>query len=220
MISPHFKIVPFNMRDIIRPPFPLNPPPNPAEEPDEPQWDYTLYDNRLATYFPNWPVDFLSPEDMANAGFYYTGVRDKVRCMYCLNELNNWQPTDVPIEEHRRNSPQCAFFRQDQGSYFLFLLLLLFFICIIIIVVVFIARDVCGIFNPPQRNFDFDDHVIKLRLFLTAWSVEQKNTIVPNNKAFTSIENRLRSFENCARAINQDIYTLCLSGLYYMGILL
>ncbi len=37
---------------------------------------------RLRT-FQGWPVNFVSPAQLAKAGFIYTGSRDCVRCVFC-----------------------------------------------------------------------------------------------------------------------------------------
>jgi len=42
---------------------------------------------------------------MAEAGFYHVGTEkepDLVRCYWCRRELDGWEPTDDPLEEHRR----------------------------------------------------------------------------------------------------------------------
>jgi len=47
---------------------------------------------------------------MAEAGFYHVGTEkepDLVRCYWCRRELDGWEPTDDPLEEHRRRP--CAF---------------------------------------------------------------------------------------------------------------
>jgi Inhibitor of Apoptosis domain. len=37
---------------------------------------------RLRTFI-NWPNTRIHPKDLAKAGFYYTGVQDCVRCIFC-----------------------------------------------------------------------------------------------------------------------------------------
>lgn len=59
--------------------------------------------------FTNWPVTFLSPSDLAKAGFYYVGPGDKVACFACDGKLNNWEPNDKALEEHRKHFPDCSF---------------------------------------------------------------------------------------------------------------
>ncbi|XP_071745770.1 baculoviral IAP repeat-containing protein 5-like [Lepeophtheirus salmonis] len=68
---------------------------------------YWSYEDRLKT-FKSWPLKNgtkCTPEEMAASGFYFVGNKkepDLVRCYYCLRELDGWEPTDVPHEEHAR----------------------------------------------------------------------------------------------------------------------
>ena len=42
---------------------------------------------------------------MAEAGFYLVGNTnepDLARCYYCRRELDGWEPTDIPWDEHKR----------------------------------------------------------------------------------------------------------------------
>ncbi|NWR27423.1 XIAP ligase, partial [Tachuris rubrigastra] len=60
--------------------------------------------------FHNWPLnDQLTPKELANAGFYYTGVGDQVACFCCGGKLKNWEPTDRAWSEHKRHFPKCLF---------------------------------------------------------------------------------------------------------------
>jgi len=53
--------------------------------------------------------------DMADAGLYYLGVRDKVMCWYCGGGLQNWAYHDDPWFEHTKWYPTCAFVLQNKG---------------------------------------------------------------------------------------------------------
>ncbi|XP_044141133.1 baculoviral IAP repeat-containing protein 2 [Bufo gargarizans] len=63
---------------------------------------------RLGTY-TNWTLSYLAPADLAKAGFYYVGPGDKVACFACDGKLNNWEPNDNAMSEHRRHFPNCPF---------------------------------------------------------------------------------------------------------------
>ncbi|XP_003472801.3 baculoviral IAP repeat-containing protein 3 [Cavia porcellus] len=63
---------------------------------------------RLLTY-QMWPLTFLSPTDLAKAGFYYIGPGDRVACFACGGKLSNWEPKDDAMSEHRRHFPHCPF---------------------------------------------------------------------------------------------------------------
>lgn len=76
--------------------------------------DMKIYENRLKT-FKKWPSKCITPEKLARAGFYYTGMQDKVRCLYCPNEFEYWGKDDDPYTEHKLASPQCQYFKEKLG---------------------------------------------------------------------------------------------------------
>jgi len=77
-----------------------------------------LEKNRLGTFNGRWPRDSAArPQDLAKAGFYYIGVADVVRCVFCQISLKSWEHGDVPMDEHRKHSPLCPFvLHQDVGN--------------------------------------------------------------------------------------------------------
>lgn len=73
-----------------------------------------LEKNRLGTFMGRWPTNSaVRPPDLARAGFYYFGVADVVRCVFCQISLKSWEPGDVPMDEHRKYSPLCPFVLQQ-----------------------------------------------------------------------------------------------------------
>lgn len=97
------------MKEISRLPIVPNP------SPPSPEWDLACLENRIRTFTGRWKINFLTAEQMAIAGFYYLGPADRVRCMFCSKELDKWEPTDNPIDEHKRVSPLCTFFKENPG---------------------------------------------------------------------------------------------------------
>ncbi|XP_019637555.1 PREDICTED: uncharacterized protein LOC109479927 [Branchiostoma belcheri] len=74
--------------------------------------------DRLSTFF-RWPSYApVSPPVLAKAGFFYTCVSDRVRCFWCDGGLKDWEPGDVPWEEHATWYPDCEFLRQRKGDAF------------------------------------------------------------------------------------------------------
>jgi hypothetical protein len=70
---------------------------------------FVSFHDRVAT-FDRWPIQMMqSPNDMAAAGFIYTGIGDGVTCFYCDKFLQRWKTTDEPMYEHRSHSPDCHF---------------------------------------------------------------------------------------------------------------
>ena len=69
----------------------------------------TIYEARLV-FFANWPHITPTPEALAEAGLYYQPAKlspDTVRCSHCGIALDQWEPHDEPIKEHRRLAPDC-----------------------------------------------------------------------------------------------------------------
>lgn len=64
---------------------------------------YTSKTERLKS-FATWPLNKISPspEALADAGFFYTGLDDKTICFYCGGGLNEWEAQDDPWMEHLR----------------------------------------------------------------------------------------------------------------------
>ena len=72
---------------------------------------YKHYDARLASFAsPKWPTDVPVPADeLARAGWYFTGVTDRVKCPWCHGCVYNWVQGDTALGEHKRHYPQCEF---------------------------------------------------------------------------------------------------------------
>lgn len=52
---------------------------------------------------------------MANAGFYYMGIQDRVKCVSCSKIFEYWLFGEDPYVEHQKKSPNCKFFEEIQG---------------------------------------------------------------------------------------------------------
>ncbi|XP_013044363.2 baculoviral IAP repeat-containing protein 7 isoform X1 [Anser cygnoides] len=73
---------------------------------------------RLST-FRNWPQrNEMHPEQLARAGFFYTGQGDVVRCFYCNGSMRNWAFGDDPWREHAKWHPRCEFLLRSRGREF------------------------------------------------------------------------------------------------------
>ncbi|XP_064888412.1 baculoviral IAP repeat-containing protein 7 isoform X2 [Columba livia] len=73
---------------------------------------------RLST-FRNWPqYSDMHPEQLARAGFFYTGQGDVVKCFYCDGAVRNWSFRDDPWREHAKWYPECEFLLRSRGREF------------------------------------------------------------------------------------------------------
>ncbi|XP_060577976.1 baculoviral IAP repeat-containing protein 7-like [Ruditapes philippinarum] len=74
--------------------------------------DYANYQHRLDT-FSVWPCpEILEPSVLADAGYFYAGFGDCVRCFSCGGGLRNWEYGDGPWAEHERWFPQCLYLNE------------------------------------------------------------------------------------------------------------
>ncbi|XP_053396575.1 baculoviral IAP repeat-containing protein 8-like [Mercenaria mercenaria] len=80
--------------------------------------EYKTMQARLSS-FAGWPGHMIqTPLQLAEAGLYYTGFEDQVRCFMCDGGLRRWDPEDVPWTEHCRWFPDCPFVREMKGEEF------------------------------------------------------------------------------------------------------
>ena len=75
---------------------------------------------RMQTFLDHstvWPAHRIraSPQQIVDAGFFYLGNRDRVKCWYCNGGLQNWERDDVPWEEHAKWFPMCEYVLQQKG---------------------------------------------------------------------------------------------------------
>jgi baculoviral IAP repeat-containing protein 7/8 len=67
--------------------------------------------------FKDWPRCMRQkPEDLAEAGFFYTGQGDKTKCYYCDGGLKDWENDDIPWEQHARWFDRCAYVQLVKGK--------------------------------------------------------------------------------------------------------
>lgn len=59
--------------------------------------------------FLKWPLITPNVQNMLTAGWVFTGMADRVICIYCGVICHKWVPSDQPYEIHRLKSPRCSF---------------------------------------------------------------------------------------------------------------
>lgn len=74
-----------------------------------------IWETKRLNSLKNWTMDKPSAKEMAEAGFYcpQSDTPGTVKCFSCFIELDGWEPTDKPWEEHRKRAltldPPCKF---------------------------------------------------------------------------------------------------------------
>ena len=73
--------------------------------------------------FKRWPKGhIIQPDELVDAGFYYTGISDRVKCFSCGGVLCDWEAGDDPLQKHMLCYSDCSFAKdayfgqQDQPS--------------------------------------------------------------------------------------------------------
>jgi len=94
----------------------------PCENPINPHM--ATHEQRLSTFRDHavpWARNNIraTMQDMAEAGLYYLGIRDKVKCWYCNGGLQNWALNDNPWFEHAKWIPTCEFVLRNKGPEFI-----------------------------------------------------------------------------------------------------
>ncbi|KFQ06363.1 Baculoviral IAP repeat-containing protein 7-B [Leptosomus discolor] len=87
--------------------------------PNEPEYPEMVTEEMRLSTFQNWPqYTDMHPEQLARAGFFYTGQDDVVRCFYCDGGVRNWSFGDDPWREHAKWYPGCEFLLRSKGREF------------------------------------------------------------------------------------------------------
>lgn len=66
------------------------------------QWISRIKSFEDKKWSKNTKITTPSVDQLAQAGFYYTGIRDSVRCFWCDLSLESWKSTDDAWYEHTR----------------------------------------------------------------------------------------------------------------------
>lgn len=78
--------------------------------------DYTTEVARLQS-FSTWPKSILqTPQDLSEAGFFYTQKMDRVICFSCGGGLCDWREMDKPWEQHALHYGHCNHLKLVKGT--------------------------------------------------------------------------------------------------------
>lgn len=77
--------------------------------------EFAIESIRLRT-FKDWPKTMKQkPEQMADAGFFYTQISDRVICFSCGGGLCKWDENDDPFEQHAIWYSKCNYLQLVKG---------------------------------------------------------------------------------------------------------
>ena len=85
----------------------------------DPQYPkFRLNSERMKSFVNlKWPNNLRQkPIKLANAGFFYTGIEDKVICFFCGGGLYKWELDDDPFTEHLKHFNRCSYMQLFVGN--------------------------------------------------------------------------------------------------------
>lgn len=78
--------------------------------------EYAIEAARLRS-FAEWPRHMKQkPQQLAEAGFFYIGTGDRVKCFSCGGGLKDWADEDEPWEQHTLWMSKCRFLKLMKGQ--------------------------------------------------------------------------------------------------------
>lgn len=81
--------------------------------------NYRFYQTRFNS-FESWPsMKIQTGQQLAEAGFYYTGQKDEVICFYCGIILKEWTDYEDPWEAHYKWMSTCFYILTIKGEDYL-----------------------------------------------------------------------------------------------------
>lgn len=81
--------------------------------------NYSTKESRVRT-FKGWLKSMRQvPDELAEAGFFYTGKGDQTVCFSCGGGLKYWDQSDDPWEQHAKWFSKCSFVSMVRGREFI-----------------------------------------------------------------------------------------------------
>jgi E3 ubiquitin-protein ligase XIAP len=78
--------------------------------------DYRKHSDRLKS-FEEWPKSMRQkPAELSEAGFFYLGKGDQVKCFSCGGGLKDWEEDDVPWEQHAMWYEKCPYLNEAKTA--------------------------------------------------------------------------------------------------------
>ena len=77
-------------------------------------YQYITCASRLST-FETWPVTHMKGEELAEAGFFYSGVGERTICYQCGIKIDRWRPGDDIWRQHAYYSSSCYYLLVTRG---------------------------------------------------------------------------------------------------------
>ncbi|XP_063169475.1 E3 ubiquitin-protein ligase XIAP isoform X2 [Candoia aspera] len=176
---------------------------------EDPAQELAQLDSRRET-FANFPSHCpVSPLALAQAGFFYTGEGDKVRCFSCLATLEGWKQGDSVVGRHKDISPNCQFINDVSFEQHHLLS---------VVPNGPPGRETCFAATSVPPDLDLSPDFEADYLLRTRQVVDLSGSPYPQNPVMCNEEIRLRSFHCWPPYAPVTPKELANAGLYYRGV--
>lgn len=180
-------------------------------------YDSLRFEQERLETFIDWPVEWLSPADLARDGFYYLRTADHCACVFCRGIVGAWEKGDTPREEHRRHFPHCPFIKgQPVGNIPLAHSSIISRITPEASPTLPVSMDVCGSGRPMPGSYPESKPPKQADLVLASIGLPQHTG--PKRKDFLSQPDRENSFTHWPEMVKQTPKALAEAGFFYCGL--
>jgi len=179
--------------------------------------DFRSEATRLAS-FENWSVPFISPADLAKAGFFFLNEHDNCKCAFCHNCVGEWVEGDDPMTEHSNLFPMCSFVQgREVGN----------------VPISSVSEELPSSSSSPghdETGIRWNSNHVEPNS-TTEKGIAQSTLINSNPESigilkhagplhpqYATLEARLRTFREWPPALRQQPKELAESGFYYIGL--
>lgn len=180
-------------------------------------YDSLRFEQERLETFIDWPVEWLSPADLARDGFYYLRTADHCACVFCRGIVGSWEKGDNPREEHRRHFPYCPFITgRPVGNISLAHSNIIYRTTPEAFPTLPVGTDVCG--SGRSKSGSYPDSKPPEQADLVLASLGLPKHTGPKRKEYLSQKERENSFRYWPETVNQTPKTLSEAGFFYCGL--
>jgi Inhibitor of Apoptosis domain/Zinc finger, C3HC4 type (RING finger) len=160
-------------------------------------------------YVGRWPLTSPSPEELAEAGFFYLQTRARVQCAFCQGVIGQWEPGDEPITKHQHHFPRCPFLMEyNVGNTPL------------------VEDPMRGPNRKPSKDVCGNHHMINRKPTESASVLVSRFEQLgirfhkgPEHKKYVTLCSRIKSFPpNWPSGIHQDPTSMAEAGFFYYDV--
>ena len=160
-----------------------------------------LYENERLLTFIDWPLDFITPSQLAKNGVFYLRSYDYTACIFCRGIIGKWEEGDVIFSEHKKHFFHCPFVQGYSCGNVPIMSFQNFYNLKKIM-------NKSGGTNYCARNINENENLSELGILQYSG---------PQYKEFLTYEQRLKSFTKWPEKVKQTPHELAETGFFSNG---